>query len=439
MSIIVGCLLATLPVFATGDVITPENISYLQLFETYQTDSTPIDLAWSPDGLTVAYGTLDGDIEQVTWVQTLIALPALTDGHGGEAVAAVVFSADGRRVFSGGLDGAVRVWNASIGDLEETPGLPLYLPGDPSVLSIARHPLQINRLAYATRAGGVYQFTWDVPGDLPAINLPDVERVLALTYSPDGTQLAAAGDMLYIWEADTGELVGRYEPSARLSDVAYSRDGFMIASVGQDGAVRVHLASAPTQTVRIADLTQAAPVAVTFNHDNDLLIVGDALGVVRAYSIPTATTPQATLVFEFTAHTESLTDLTLSPDGTKLATSGGDLTIKLWSAFTPNETGDLNTPQPMIMGEFCAGAPPSRLQIGMRARVAFTDGTQLRLRRDPGGEQLGSLNGGEQFNITGGPVCLGEVTWWRLRMDDGRIGWVAEGDTETYYVEPVIP
>lgn len=437
-SIIIGCLLLTLPIFAIGDVITPENIPNIELFESYDTDTIPIDLAWSPDSLTVIYGTLDGVIGQSTWVETLVALPALTDGHAGESVPAVAFAADGRRVYSGGLDGSVRVWNASIGELEETPGLPIYLPDDPQVLAITSHPEEINRLAYATRDGGVYQFTWDAASDFPAINLPDVERVLALAYSPDGLQLAGAGDKLRVWDAETGDVIGTYEPPDRLLDLAYSSDGFMIASAGQDGAVRIHLADDPTQAVSITELTEAAAVAVTFNLNNDLVIVGDALGVVRAYTIPTATNPQAELVMEFTAHLESLTDLALSPDGTKLATSGGDLTVKMWNTFTITETGEVGTPAPVIMGEFCTGAPPSRLQIGMRARVAFTDGTQLRLRRDPGGEQLGSLNGGEEFNITAGPVCLGESAWWRLRMDDGRIGWVAEGDNEAYYVEPVI-
>lgn len=434
--IIIGCLLLTLPIFATGDVLTQENAPYLELFESYEADSIPIDLSWSPDSLTVASGTMNGVINQSTWVETLVALPALTDGHGGESVAAVAFAADSRHVYSGGLDGSVRVWNASIGEMEETPGLPLYLPDDPQILAITSHPTQANRLAYANRDGGIYQFTWDTVTDYPAINLD--ERVISLSYSPDGAYLAAGGDMLRVWDAETGDPIGEYEPPARLLDVAYSTDGFMIASAGQDGAVSVHLADNPAQVVNIVQLTQAAAVAITFSLNNDLVIVGDALGVVRIYTIPTATTPQAELIAEFTAHLDGITDLQMSPDGTKLATSGSDFTVKMWNTFNRTETGEVSTPAPVIMGEFCAGAPPSRLQIGMRARVAFTDGTQLRLRRDPGGEQLGSLNGGEQFNITNGPVCLSDSTWWRLRMDDGRIGWVAEGDTDAYYIEPVI-
>jgi hypothetical protein len=36
-----------------------------------------------------------------------------------------------------------------------------------------------------------------------------------------------------------------------------------------------------------------------------------------------------------------------------------------------------------------------------------------------------------------GPWCADEYRWWQLELDDGMMGWSAEGDTENYFLEPV--
>lgn len=86
--------------------------------------------------------------------------------------------------------------------------------------------------------------------------------------------------------------------------------------------------------------------------------------------------------------------------------------------------------------QYCAGTIPSRLQTGVRARVTFTDGTPLRLREAPGGTFLRDMAEGTEFAIIGGPQCHGGYTWWNIRLDNGQSGWSAEGDNDTYFMEP---
>jgi hypothetical protein len=82
---------------------------------------------------------------------------------------------------------------------------------------------------------------------------------------------------------------------------------------------------------------------------------------------------------------------------------------------------------------------PARLEVGARARVTFTDGTPSRLRAEPGldGAEIAQMAEGTEFSVIGGPWCADNYRWWQLELDDGAIGWSAEGDAEDYFLEPV--
>ena len=86
----------------------------------------------------------------------------------------------------------------------------------------------------------------------------------------------------------------------------------------------------------------------------------------------------------------------------------------------------------------CPGPLQSRLAPDGRARVAFTDGTKMRIRARAGftQETLKLVPEGTLLMITGGPVCIDDTTWWRIRTRDGFDGWMAEYKDGVYLVEP---
>lgn len=89
--------------------------------------------------------------------------------------------------------------------------------------------------------------------------------------------------------------------------------------------------------------------------------------------------------------------------------------------------------------QYCAGTIISQITVGDAARVTFTDGTPLRLRAaaGTGGTFLQDMPEGTTFSIVGGPVCANGFTWWNVRLGDDTIGWAAEGDLDTYFMEPL--
>lgn len=96
------------------------------------------------------------------------------------------------------------------------------------------------------------------------------------------------------------------------------------------------------------------------------------------------------------------------------------------------------TPLPV----YCDNSLASRLYIGARAFVVISpegeSRSDLRVRAEPGGEQIASMSEGTQFTIVDGPVCVDGLTWWQIETLDGEIsGWSAESIApDTYLIQP---
>ena len=88
----------------------------------------------------------------------------------------------------------------------------------------------------------------------------------------------------------------------------------------------------------------------------------------------------------------------------------------------------------------CPGAPPQRVMIGEQARVC-TQSEDLIVRKGPGldGKELTEIKPGTNFMIIDGPSCANNWSWWKVELDSGLEGWVAEGgdDVDPYFICPV--
>lgn len=91
---------------------------------------------------------------------------------------------------------------------------------------------------------------------------------------------------------------------------------------------------------------------------------------------------------------------------------------------------------PVYAASDCEGAPASRLKIGASGHVM--QGVDLRLRALPavGAGTLHTLSTGTPFTVIAGPSCNSGYYWWRVEVPQKGIGWVAEGDSEQFYLEP---
>ncbi|MBN2304284.1 MAG: SH3 domain-containing protein, partial [Anaerolineae bacterium] len=84
----------------------------------------------------------------------------------------------------------------------------------------------------------------------------------------------------------------------------------------------------------------------------------------------------------------------------------------------------------------CRASPLPRLAPGMQAVV--TPGAPNRLRSGPGTnyDTIGQIPGGGFFTVLSGPQCGPEGwSYWRVQYGN-QVGWTAEGDGGTYWLEP---
>lgn len=81
---------------------------------------------------------------------------------------------------------------------------------------------------------------------------------------------------------------------------------------------------------------------------------------------------------------------------------------------------------------------PARLKTNKGGRVTYTDGTGTRLRSEPAtdADLRTTMAEGTAFTVLDGPFCADGYKWWKLQLADGTVGWAAEGDDETYFLEP---
>jgi len=84
------------------------------------------------------------------------------------------------------------------------------------------------------------------------------------------------------------------------------------------------------------------------------------------------------------------------------------------------------------------GGLPSRLSGDIEARVAFTDGSDMRIREEPSysADILTTVPEGTFIQILINRKCEDNSTWWEIRTESGLEGWMAEDQDGVYLLEP---
>jgi WD40 repeat protein len=164
---------------------------------------------------------------------------------------------------------------------------------------------------------------------------PDQRAVYGVAFSANGQYVLSGSECpqarLRMFNGTTGSLTWDHQVTNSLlctAGVKFSSNGQYLANAEETGNLQIFQVNGSTATL-FTTLTNntGALYSVDFSPGNDKVAVGAGSGRLIVYALPSGT-PLLNVV----AHTGEVLGVSWSPDGTSIATSGGDGLVKLWTS-----------------------------------------------------------------------------------------------------------
>lgn len=280
-------------------------------------------LAFAPHGEVLVSGSLDGAVK--FWNVRRNPECITLRGHEND-ITSIAWSRDGSRLASAGFDDTIRMW-------DPLTGRQLLARTSLNTFHCVAWSRDGKRLFAAESDTTIAVF--DTQGDAEPVRLPGAASVAV---SPDGTWFASPGpytttDVLIRNSVDGSLRKTLKGHTKACKAVAISPGGGQIASCGADRTVRLWDTQTGNGTILCNDLGGSD---MAFSSDGDHLAVAslfrDQYRDVTIWNIHTGK-----LAAKLVGHGEPVSAISYSPDGHRIATTGGDNTARIWDARTGRE------------------------------------------------------------------------------------------------------
>jgi len=319
-------------------------------------------------------------------------------GHRGE-VFAVAFSGDGQRIFSGGEDGLIRIWDVEthkqvgsiaghqgdVNSLDVSPdGKLLASAGDDRLVRIWEIATGALRQEFTGTELQQFSATFSPRGDLLAAagddnvirlwetdtwqlrhSFPTEFSIHTTVFSPDGAWLAVSGkmDLLRLWNVDTGELAME-QKLTKPQGLAFSRDGSDLFFGESDGfgLHRIFLDRLKVDSrFKLPDPFTIRKLVGLHQDERILALCGDAGFSLWNYK-------NRRCLKRYHGHQGRVYDAAVRRGDDLVATAGEDGTIKLWRLTDRQRSTVARRPGVATMvlskdGDLIAGAASNALRV----------------------------------------------------------------------------
>ena len=234
-------------------------------------EDVTIDLAWSPDGSTLASLSADETIR-------LWAAPDYLEASILSVGAAVSFdwSPDGKTIAVGSFTGEIQLWDVQSAQLQD------ILPGNEteSIIQVMWSPGG-DMLAAANTSGVVNIWTVDNWEIMSTLADPNDSLTNDLAWSPNGQYLATAHEngFVHLWNPESWEIDRSIEAlKSGVTKLAWSPDSLMIATGGDFSSVPVLEAASGKLITGVG--VQTIAWSLVWSPNGKYLVVGSAGKVV---------------------------------------------------------------------------------------------------------------------------------------------------------------
>ncbi len=283
-------------------------------------------VGFSPDGKRIV--SSDMKVWDAATGKLVLALPF--GGHQ-MAVSSVAFSPDGKQIVTASFDWALKLWDASSGK---------------EVRKLTGHRFFVNSAAFSPDGKRIVSGSrdntlklWDAHTGQDLLTLRGHTRpVHNVASSPDGKRIISLSkdDTLKIWDAVTGQsLLTLHGLSGGFTSVALSADGQRLVTGRPDGAVQVWDAW-NSQIARSLAEDDMPASSMVFTPDSRRLVVGYGSGGNGDGYLKVWDLQKGEAILSVKGHANTGVILAVSPDGKRIATSGGDMNgaepvqVELW-------------------------------------------------------------------------------------------------------------
>ncbi|NDJ53782.1 MAG: hypothetical protein GYB68_11940 [Chloroflexi bacterium] len=287
-----------------------------RIYEGHQ--DTVFEAVFSNDGRQILSGGADGKV--ILWDVERDTASLTIDAHE-DVVRDVALSPNTRLAASGSADGTAVIWDLSSGEALHT------LTGhSDQVFAVGFSP---DGSTLATGSQDATIILWDVEtGEQLAVWADHSGRINDLAFSPDGEWLvsAAGGDnALFVWEVSSGVVLRRiFGHADQPYAVVFGPDGDVILSGSQDGSTRVWNANTGAQIQRF--LGHAGGVeSVAFSPDGKSVFSGGQDNVLREWDLTSGAE-----LFRFTEHSVTIYGTAFHPNGRFAASGAWDTTVVIY-------------------------------------------------------------------------------------------------------------